>query len=78
MGSVVLGSGKELARLCRPMDAINMCKALEDYRPFFIEDPHSPENNDYFPMMRQHTTVPVSMGELYNNPHEWIGPMINR
>ena len=62
----------------QPMDAINMCKALEEYRPFFIEDPLSPENNDYFPMMRQHTTVPISMGELYNNPHEWIGPMSKR
>lgn len=62
----------------QPMDAINLCKALEQYRPFFIEDPLSPENNDYFELMRQHTTVPISMGELFNNPHEWVGPMSKR
>src|SRR5690625_5861439 len=55
-----------------------MCKALEPYQPFFIEDPLSPENNDYFKLLRQHTTVPISMGELYNNPHEWVSPMWNR
>jgi len=62
----------------QPIDAINMCKALEPYQPFFIEDPLSPENNDYFKLLRQHTTVPISMGELYNNPHEWVRPMSNR
>jgi mannonate dehydratase len=28
----------------QPMDAINLCKKVEEYRPFFIEDPLSPEN----------------------------------
>ncbi len=62
----------------QPMDAINLCKALEPYEPFFIEDPVSPENNDWFPLFRQQTTVPISMGELFNNPHEWVGPMSKR
>lgn len=62
----------------QPIDAINLCKNLEEYNPFFIEDPLSPENNDYFKLMRQQTSCPISMGELYNNPHEWIGPMTKR
>jgi len=62
----------------QPMDAINLCKDLEQYRPFFIEDPLSPENNDYFDLLRQKTSVPIAMGELYNNPHEWTEPMTNR
>ncbi|MEQ8878233.1 MAG: enolase C-terminal domain-like protein, partial [Cyclobacteriaceae bacterium] len=36
----------------QPMDAINLCKDLEQYRPFFIEDPFSPENIGYFEMLR--------------------------
>jgi len=28
----------------QPMDVIHMCRKLEQYRPFFIEDPLSPEN----------------------------------
>ena len=62
----------------QPMDAIRMIKNLEEYRPFFIEDPFSPENNQYFKLLRQHTLVPIAMGELFNSPHEWLEPMANK
>ncbi|MFH5832412.1 enolase C-terminal domain-like protein [Halalkalibaculum sp. DA384] len=62
----------------QPRDAIQLCEDLEQYRPFFIEDPLSPENNDWFELLRQKTSVPIAMGELYNNPHEWTEPMTNR
>mgnify|MGYP003677534661 CR=1 FL=1 len=55
-----------------PIEAVNLCKELEKYRPFFIEDPLAPEDNGYFKFLRQHTTVPIAMGELFNNPHEWV------
>lgn len=61
-----------------PLDAINLVKSLEEYRPFFIEDPFSPENNDYFRLLRQQTAVPLAMGELFNNPHEWLGLIQDR
>lgn len=62
----------------QPMDAVRMITELEQYRPFFIEDPFSPENNGYFKTLRNHTTVPIAMGELYNNPHEWVDLMKER
>lgn len=58
-----------------PRDAIRLLKELEPFRPFFIEDPISPEANDYFRQIRAATTVPIAMGELFNSPHEWI-PLI--
>jgi mannonate dehydratase len=61
-----------------PMDAIDLIKKLEEYRPFFIEDPFSPENMGWFKMLRQQSSVPIAMGELFNNPHEWIEPMSQR
>ena len=61
-----------------PIDAINLCKELEHYRPFFIEDPFPPEANGYFRMLRQQTAVPIAMGELFNNPHEWVGLISER
>ncbi len=59
----------------RPIEAINLLKELEQYRPFFIEDPLSPEQNGYFKYLRSQTSVPIAMGELFNNPHEWV-PLI--
>lgn len=60
-----------------PMDAINLLKEVEPYEPFFIEDPLSPENNRYFELLREQTSVPIAMGELFNNPHEWVEPITN-
>src|SRR5205807_7898243 len=44
--------------------AINLCKALEPYRLFFLEDPLPPEDNDHFRLLRQQTSTPLAMGEL--------------
>jgi len=55
-----------------PIDAINLCKELERYHPFFIEDPLAPEANSYFRLLRQQCSAPIAMGELFNNPHEWV------
>lgn len=62
----------------QPMDAIDMIKKVEEYRPFFIEDPFSPENMGWFKLLREQTSVPIAMGELLNNPHEWVEPMSKR
>jgi mannonate dehydratase len=55
--------------------AIQLCKAVEPYNPFFIEDPFPPEENDHFKLLRQQTTVPLAMGELFNTQHEFV-PLI--
>lgn len=61
-----------------PMDAINLIKRLEDYRPFFVEDPFSPENPKWFKLLRETTSVPIAMGELFNNQNEFKEPMVNQ
>ncbi len=55
--------------------AVQLCKAVEPYRPYFIEDPFPPEDNDHFKLLRQQTTVPLAMGELFNTQHEYV-PLI--
>ncbi|MCA9265476.1 MAG: bifunctional D-altronate/D-mannonate dehydratase [Planctomycetales bacterium] len=62
----------------RPIEAINLLKELEKYRPFFIEDPLAPEQNGYFKMLREQTSCPIAMGELFNNPHEWVDLITGR
>ena len=55
--------------------AINLCKALEPYRLYFLEDPFPPEENDHFRLLRQQTSIPIAMGELFNTQHEYL-PLI--
>ena len=62
----------------QPIEAINLCEQLEDYRPFFIEDPLSPEQNGWFSQLRAKTFVPIAMGELFNSPHEWTNLITER
>ena len=62
----------------QPMNAINMIKKLEEYNPFFIEDPFSPENMEWFKQLRMSTSVPIAMGELFNNINEFKMPMVNQ
>jgi mannonate dehydratase len=62
---------------CQPLDVINLCRKLEQYRPFIIEDPLSPENTHWWKQLRESTTVPFAMGELFNNVNEFVQPMVN-
>jgi mannonate dehydratase len=55
--------------------AVNLCKALEPFRLFFLEDPFPPEDNDHFRLLRQQTSIPLAMGELFNTQQEFL-PLI--
>jgi mannonate dehydratase len=55
--------------------AIQLCKDLEKHRLFFLEDPFPPEENDHFRLLRQQTSTPLAMGELFNTQHEYV-PLI--
>src|SRR3989441_609857 len=58
-----------------PTQALQLCRNVEKFRPFFIEDPLSPEDNAYYRIIRQQCSTPLAMGELFNSPHEWT-PLI--
>ncbi|HEV3168378.1 MAG TPA: enolase C-terminal domain-like protein [Isosphaeraceae bacterium] len=57
---------------------IKLCKDLEQYRPFFVEDPFPPEQNDHFRLLRQQCSTPIAMGELFNTQHEYVPLIANR
>jgi mannonate dehydratase len=62
----------------QPQDMINMCKRIEEFDPYWIEDPLTPENMHLFPQLRAATTVPFAMGELFNNLNEFVDYMTRR
>ncbi len=49
-----------------PIQASQMAQALEQYKLFFLEDPLRPEHKESFRLIRQHTTIPIAMGELFH------------
>jgi mannonate dehydratase len=55
-----------------PILAMQLAKDLEPFRLFFLEDPLSPEDVGWFTQLRQLTSTPLAMGELFNNPNEWL------
>ncbi|MCU1328429.1 MAG: Mandelate racemase/muconate lactonizing enzyme C-terminal domain protein [Bryobacterales bacterium] len=56
--------------------AVQFAKACEPFNLFFLEDPLSPEDIDYFRQIRQQCSTPIAMGELFNSPHEWM-PLVS-
>ena len=58
-----------------PSQAVNLCKELEKYHLFFLEDPLPPEEKDHFRLIRQQSSVPLAMGELFNTQQEYV-PLI--
>jgi mannonate dehydratase len=58
-----------------PIEAVRLAKELEPFRLFFLEDVLPPEQIDWFRMIRQQCATPIAMGELFNNPQEWL-PLI--
>jgi mannonate dehydratase len=61
-----------------PILAMQLARDLEPYRLFFLEDPFSPEDVGYFEKLRHLTTTPLAMGELFNNPNEYLPLIANR
>jgi len=51
----------------KPIEAGRLGKDLEPYRPFWIEDATPAENQDAFRLIRQHTTTPLAVGEIFNS-----------
>jgi mannonate dehydratase len=49
-----------------PVEAARLAKELEPYHLFFLEDPLRPEYKESFRLIRQHSTTPLAMGELFN------------
>ncbi|GHD20751.1 D-mannonate dehydratase ManD [Nocardiopsis kunsanensis] len=50
-----------------PLEAAQLGKSLEPYRMFWMEDPTPAEDQEAFRLLRQHTTTPVAVGEIFNS-----------
>ena len=49
-----------------PIQAARLGKSLEPYHLFWLEDPVPAEMQEGFRLIRQHTTTPLAVGEVFN------------
>ncbi len=50
-----------------PIEAGRLGKSLEPYHLFWLEDPVAAENQAAFRLIREHTTTPLAVGEVFNS-----------
>ncbi len=60
-----------------PVDAVSLCRQIEPFNPFFVEDPVRCENAAAIGRLRQHTAVPIAMGEQFATKWEFREPIEN-
>ena len=58
--------------------ALMLAKAVEQYRPFFIEDLFAPEDVGWYKTVREQSSIGIAMGELFVNQSEWLPLVANR
>jgi mannonate dehydratase len=51
----------------KPIEAARLGKDLEPFRLFWIEDPTPAEDQAAFRLIRQHTTTPIAVGEVFSS-----------
>jgi mannonate dehydratase len=53
-----------------PIEAARLGKELEPFHLFWMEDPVPAENQESFRLIREHTTTPIAVGEVFNSIHD--------
>ena len=53
-----------------PIEAGRLGRALEPHRLFWMEDPVPAEVQESFRLIRQHTTTPIAVGEVFNSIYD--------
>ncbi len=56
----------DVHHLLTPIEAAQLAKDLEPFRLFWLEDPTPAENQEGFRLIRQHSTTPLAVGEVFN------------
>ena len=49
-----------------PIESAQLGKLLEPYKLVFLEDPSPADNQDGYKIIRNHTTTPIAIGEIFN------------
>jgi mannonate dehydratase len=56
---------------CTPVEAARLAKSLEPFHLFWLEDPVSGELQEGLRMIRQLSTTPIAIGEVFNSVYDY-------
>jgi mannonate dehydratase len=56
-------------------DCIRFATAIEEWKPYYLEDPLVLEDLGWLPRLRAQTRVPIAMGELFTDVNEYAPPI---
>ncbi|WP_152354074.1 D-mannonate dehydratase ManD [Brachybacterium subflavum] len=55
----------------RPIEAARLARDLEPYRPFWLEDCTPGEDQSALRLVREHSTTPLAIGEVFNSVFDY-------
>lgn len=61
----------EIHRRLSPAEAIVLARGIEEFHPFFYEDPILPDNFDAMALVAQHISIPIATGERIHTIYEF-------
>ncbi|HEX3782101.1 MAG TPA: D-mannonate dehydratase ManD [Pseudonocardiaceae bacterium] len=61
-----------------PIQAVKLGKSLEPYDLFWLEDPTPAEDQTALRRIREHTTTPLAIGEVFNSIHDYTTLLTER
>ena len=61
----------EIHRRLKPMEAIVLARGIEQYHPFFYEDPILPDSFDAMGLVAEHIHIPIATGERLHTIYEF-------
>ena len=61
----------EVHRRLTPSEAITLGRGIEEFHPFFYEDPILPDNFDAMEQVARHINIPIATGERLHTIHEF-------
>jgi mannonate dehydratase len=63
---------------CTPIEAARLAKDLEPFRLFWLEDPVTAELQENLRLIRQHSTTPIAIGEVFNSVYDYTTLITNQ
>lgn len=61
----------EIHRRLTPAEAVVLARGIEQYHPYFYEDPILPDNFDAMGLVAQHINIPIATGERLHTIYEF-------